>query len=405
MINSAYYLANSPNWYRSLSLQNATPSEFDMYVMNALYHLQLDKMNNFSIGGKSSYVQTQNTSNFGSVANNIYTPYPTFTGQFNYHERVNALNGDYNHIFSKKWSLELGLRAEQTISDAITPNANQDLHNNYIDFFPNVQLSNVISDDDHLLFSYGRKITRPRYEDLNPFLVYSDQFTYQLGNPYLKPYYSNSLDVNFIHKSISATLGFSVINNFQQIVYTQAPQSQVSILQRVNLGNRYNYDLHLIAPVVFTNWYSTEFDVDLRYQDFTSPQAGYNNGSQDITIQATQQIKLPLGLKAEVFASYETPTVFGVFSYRSNYDVDAGLSRGMFNKRANITLKVDDIFNSDKEVYSSNYLGQNINGELVSRFRTISLNFSYALGSQAIKAARARRIGADEEQSRATGSN
>jgi iron complex outermembrane receptor protein len=404
LLQSSYFYAGANDPYRYLSLQNTSPSSYNLYVFNVSYELNINAANTFTAGAKTSFIKTDNNSNFGQLVNGVYMAYPMFTDQFKYTENINAANVDYNHIFNKKINLELGLRVEQTISDGVSPTDKQNVKNNYYDIFPNVQLTNNINDDNQLELTYSRRITRPRYEDLNPFLTYIDQYTYQIGTPYLKPFYSNTIELTHTFKNKFTTiLSTSVVNGFTQVVYMQDNQTKIITLSKVNLGNRYNYGIQFIEPVTFCSWYNVDFNLNLLYERFTnvSSAGDLDSGSPDITFKLQQHFKLPLNLKAELFGLYETPTTFGIFRYKQNYYFNAGVSKSILNGQGSIQLLADDIFNSDKIIYTSHYQNLNISGNQKNSFRTIQLGFSYAFGSKTIKAVRRRDTGAEDEQGRA----
>ena len=304
--------------------------------------------------------------------------------------------------------MELGVRAEQTIADGNTPGTTETVKSNYVDLFPNVQLTNTIDDDNQLILSYGRRITRPKWEDLNPLLTYVDQYTYQIGNPYLKPFYSNAIDLTHTFKGkFSTHLTASFVNGFVQTVFIQNDQTKVITLKKINLGNRYNYGIIFTDPVSFTNWYNVDFNLSLLYQRFTGSSLGGNldSASPDVLLNVLQHIKLPYNFKAEVSAQYESPTTYGILRYQQNMLLNAGISKSILNKRINIGFTVDDIFNSNKEIFYSNYQNLNIRGNQKIAFRLFQFNFSYAFGSQSVKATRKRSTGAEEEQGRAAGMN
>jgi iron complex outermembrane receptor protein len=403
-IQSDYFLVGNGSPYRNQVMKNASPSNYSVYVFSSNYHLNISKENDFNASIKSTFAKTDNFSDFGRVIGGVYTVNTAFSSRFKYNENINAANVDYVHSFNKKFSLELGLRTEQTIADGNTPGTNETVKSNYVDLFPNIQLTNVIDDDNQLILSYSRRITRPKWEDLNPLLTYVDQYTYQIGNPYLKPFYSNAIDITHTFKSkFSTRLTASFIKGFAQTVFMQNDQTKVITLKKINLGDRYNYGIIFNDPVTFTDWYNVDFNLSLLYQRFTGSSSGGNldSASPDVLINVLQHIKLPLNFKAEVSAQYESPTTYGILRYQQNTVLGAGISKSIFHKQGTINFTVDDIFNSDKGIYYSNYQNLSVRGNQKNNFRLFQLNFTYSFGSQLIKATRRRNTGAEEEQGRA----
>ena len=395
-LGSNYFNGSSTTPYRSLSLLNNTPTHYDVYFLNAVYHLNVNANNNFSAGFKDSYSKANYSSNFGAVNNNVYSSYPAFTGVFNYTEKVYAVFGDYNHTFNKNTNIELGLRIEQAVTNG--EDAAMTVANNYVDFFPNLQLNHSINADNQLSLTYSRRITRPKLESLSPLLIYNDQYDYQIGNPYLKPFYSNKIELNHLYKNkFSTSLTFAITNGFVQSVYMQNDATQVSTLRTINLGNRYSYGLHFTDPFTFTKWYSLDFNLETLYDVYTG--TDFNYTSFDVLNKVTQHFKFPWSMRADFTAVYETPTTYGIYRYKHNFYGYAGINKSILNKKGSISLQVDNLFQSDKNVYYTRYKNLDFNGTQVNIFRSVFVNFSYAFGSQTIKAAR-RNTSADEEQGR-----
>jgi iron complex outermembrane receptor protein len=69
----------------------------------------------------------------------------------------------------------------------------------YTDFFPSLFINQTLSAKHELGISYSRRIDRPNYDNLNPFTFYLDQYTYEQGNPFLKPQYTNAFELNYTY--------------------------------------------------------------------------------------------------------------------------------------------------------------------------------------------------------------
>lgn len=228
--------------YRTLLLQNIFPTLYHIYTGTIADDIKTGKNSSLLAQAKLSYVNTDNSATFGDVVNGQLIPDPSFTSGFNFHEQINAFGLTYNTLLSKTTTLEAGLRAEQTINTGTaTPlNGGQQVYkNNYTDFFPSLLLTTNVNADNQLSFSYGRRIKRPNYADLNPFVSYQDQYNYSEGNPALKPQYTNSIELtNIYRQKFSVSLQASLVND--NIYLIVLPGNIVS--QRVNFGNYYTYN-------------------------------------------------------------------------------------------------------------------------------------------------------------------
>ena len=127
---------------------------------------------------------------------------------------------------------------------------NQVVNSNYLDLFPTILLAYKYDDKHDFSLSYERGITRPNYELLNPFLRYVDLYDYDSGNPYLKPEYSNTIQLSYnYNKTFVATLYSLITDNVNDFnVYEQNDSSKVNITTQKNFGTIYNYGPRAFRP-------------------------------------------------------------------------------------------------------------------------------------------------------------
>ncbi len=403
MINSNYFNSSTNLLYRSLAIQNSFPSNYKIYTYNIDYTLNLTPNSSLTAIAKMDYVKTHNNLNFGEIVNNIYQSDPKFTNQFDFTETVNAGAVVYSNSFSKKINLQVGLRVEQTVSDGESITGKTNVKNNYVDLFPDIRFTDAVNKDNTLLISYGQGIYRPFYTDLNPFIAYQDQYSYYMGNPYLKPVYLSTFQIQHTYKSkFVTTFQFSVFNNFIQSIFSQNDSTKILVTHKANLGNRYIYSINFNGQVSFTSWWNANFDLLASYQWLTAtPSESYlDHSGTDLNLTALQYFTLSNTVKTEFDGNYEIPTTFGVNQYNSAYSFDAGISK-VLSKQATLSLKVTDIFNTKRNRFTSTYQNLNVTANDKTEFRLFLVNFTYKFGNKTIKGERVRRTGAEAEQGRA----
>ena len=180
------------------------------------------------------------------------------SNHFNYAEQIYAAY----LIFSSKiknFGYSVGLRTEGTISKGDLLTNGTTFKNNYIDFFPNVSLSQKISAGDEVQASYSRKINRPRLNDLNPFVEISDPLNISVGNPRLKPEYADSYELNYLKFFNTTTLEASAFykQTHDEIVRSRfLTDSGVTVTTKENLASSKSYGVELIALSQVTPWLS-----------------------------------------------------------------------------------------------------------------------------------------------------
>ena len=117
------------------------------------------------------------------------------SNRFELDETTAALYASYQWRINSKWGVLGGLRAEYTDVDMFQVTTNTRAGNNYLDAIPSAFVTYGWSDDTTLRLSYARRIRRPGAGDLNPFVVYRDEFNVSSGNPELRPSDSDSLEL------------------------------------------------------------------------------------------------------------------------------------------------------------------------------------------------------------------
>jgi iron complex outermembrane receptor protein len=401
-ISSNYFYSATQQLYRTLNIQNTFPSNYKVYTFNSNYDLVLSPTANLTATAKMVFVKANNNLDFGEIVNAVYHPDPNFTDHFDFTETISAGALVYNKIFSKKLTMEVGLRVEQTTSDGTSAKSTTAGDNNYFDIFPDFKFTQTANIDNVLQLSYSRHIFRPFYTDLNPFVAYQDQYSYYMGNGYLKPVYVNAVELEHIYKNkLSTKLQFSVYNNFIQTIFSQNDTTKIIINKKANLGNRYLFGIVVNDQVRLNSWWSANINLSVLYNQFTAtPSQGYLNlGSQEISLKIDQSFNLPTGVKAEFNGDYETPSSYGIFKYKSLYYFNGAISKSI-NKQLNVALNIQDIFNTNSLRISSDYQNLNFSGIDRTDFRRILFTVSCKFGSKTIKGQRLRQTGAETEQNR-----
>ncbi len=139
------------------------------------------------------------------------------SNHFIYTENINAAYVKLREQV-KKFSMQLGLRAEQTVAidgDQVIKDSN--FRKNYIQVFHTVYLFYQRSYNSTLCLSYGRRVQRPDYQDLNPFQYQLDRYTYNQGNPNLQPQFSHNIELSYNYKGqLNLTANYTITTDSHQ---------------------------------------------------------------------------------------------------------------------------------------------------------------------------------------------
>lgn len=383
-------------------LQSVNFSQVNIKAAKVDYSQPLGEKSKLDVGAKSSAVSTDNGIEFRQFQDNEWVIDDTRTNQFKYEESIHAAYANFSHQF-QGWMLQLGLRSEYTISDGLSVTLNERLKRDYLDFFPSVSLSHSIGKNHNLSYSYSRRIDRPSYQDLNPFIFFLDQFTFGRGNPFLQPQYTNAFSVNYSLKNrFVASLSYSHTNDAMSEVLEQDNETQRTYQTNRNLAVFDNLSLNLSAPFTLNEWWTTRLSVTTFVNSYRSP---YMDGELDIeqfsyNLYIANNFSLPQGMKAELSGFYQSKSIFSVFEAKPMFGIDFGLTKEILDGKGKLSLNINDVFNTRR--FAARIRQADLNLDLINKneSRRINLTFSYNLGNSEVKPARRRNTATDDEQSR-----
>ena len=406
-----------------LNITSNAPNKYNIFAVKADYVNPLPKIKGkLEFGVKSSWVKSDNDIRFyqnGAVDKGR-------TNYFIYTENINAAYANFNKELSKKFNLQAGLRMEHTHSEGKSVTLNESRERNYVKLFPSLFLTQTINKDNQLTYSYSRRIDRPGYNSLNPFIYFLDPYTYQLGNEYLMPQYTNSFELTHSFKqSFVTSVGYSITNDYMAEVIKNAvnvPEvleklkkynntegidpEKITFATQENIARFENINVNFSVPIPITKWWNSQTNVSVYYNKYTGTVSdqNLNVGQWAYNFYTNQSIKLPKNLSAEISMWYNSPNVYGIMQGKSQYAVNAGLQKSIWNKKATLRLNINDIFLTSFWSGKTNFAG--VNMLLNNRWdsRTVRFSFSYKFGNQNVKTARNRSTATEAEQRR-TGGN
>lgn len=377
------------------------PTDIDIAAAKADYTYTITESFKLEAGVKVSAVTTDNDYRFEVLQGGTWVSDPGKTNYFKYDEKIGAGYLNASGSFGS-WTMQAGLRAESTRSEGRSVTSNQVVDTTYTRLFPSLSLSRNLSGDHRLGLAFNQRVDRPGYQDLNPFLFLLDEYTYNQGNPYLRPQYSTTLELNYGHSSlIAASAGYSRTKDVIVTLTEQDDLTKTTKAIRRNMDHQTNYYASLSSTLPLTKWWSATGNVNgfyLRYED-----AELDAGKIAMQASSTQNFSLPQGFRLELSGRYQSPLTYGIFQVKEQYQLDAGLQKSLFNKRGSLKLNVSDLLNSQKTALTTTF--RNMDLRINERYNTrqARLTFSYRFGSSESRSGN-RKSGVEEETRRiATG--
>lgn len=377
------------------------------------YTNTLKKAGKFELGAKTSFVSSDNDAKFFNVSTGTPVNDTTKTNRFYYDENNNAGYINYSQEF-KKFSLQLGLRGEQTKIKTRQVRNNITWDSSYFQLFPSAFFNYKLKEDQTLGVSVSRRIDRPNYNQLNPFLFLIDVTTYSTGAPGLLPQFTWSYELSYTHKQLNFTLGYSKTNDVQTTVIlpfkTAFPNipvtdSNITIQVPVNLASSEYYGLSISAPVRINKWWNMMNNGDLFYQKYNGNLAGtpLSNGTPSAQLRTNNTFTIKNGWTAELNANYNTKSRYGYMVMEPQWGLAAGVQKTILKNKGTIRFNVTDIFWTSLPKATITYNNYVENWHAQRESRVANLSFTYRFGNNKVAAARRRATASEEERRRAGG--
>lgn len=379
-------------------LRNTQPVNISVYSFKSDYSGKIGKKFDLDLGLKFSYVITNNLVVFDTLQGQTWVRENDFTNNFDYKENINAVYGNLRREY-KKFSYQAGLRVEQTNSEGLSQTLGKKVERSYVDFFPTAFIGYQINKTQSLRLSYGRRIDRPTYRNLNPFFFFIDQYTYYQGNSFLNPQYSNNIEFSFQIKRFNFSSGFSHTKSMMSFITRQVDSTKLGIASHYNLDTRYNYFVSATLPITVTKWWSSFNNINANYTQIKSFYLGeyYNRGVYGVQAVSNNTFSVSKILKIELNGLYVSPRVFGISKSDPYYVLSGGIrvSKNKWDFRANIV----DILNTDRTTGGTNFQNQQLNFAFRGRASRVNVSATYKFGSNKTRQSKARS-GLDEESKR-----
>jgi hypothetical protein len=408
LINSYFDASGNPT-FKADTLLGALPQDIRIYSGKIDYLKYMGKDIRFEAGIKSSLVKTDNDAAYDSILNNQMVHDFNRSNHFIYEENINAAYINFSRPLSKKWNAQAGLRLENTNAkgDQVTTGEKFDRH--YTQLFPTLYLQYKANDKNSFVLNYGKRIRRPDYQRLNPFINFLDRYTYQQGNPNLKPQFSHNIELSHSFKGmITTTLNYTNTTDIIQQVIEQNEAKNETYVKAANIAKQRQFGISVNTTIPITKWWRSNVFVNA----FNNKFDGIVNDTM-ISVKATtlqlngsQQFNFAKTWSAEISGFYRTGGIEGVIQARSMGMISAGISKEIFQKKATLRLNVRDIF------YTQGFRGISKYGNVDARFtenrdsRVVNIGFTYRFSKGKMNGAPKRRASSSsDEQSRVGGGN
>ena len=400
----ADHIPNAP----SDTLLSNIPSNIRIYSLKADYSQPLKGNAKLEAGVKASFVKTDNDAQYDYLVNGEKVHDYGRSNHFIYDEQISAAYVNVNKQINKKWSTQLGLRIENTVSKGTQVTTNQSFENNYTQLFPTVFVGYDLNEKNNFSVNYGRRIDRPDYADLNPFYFFLDKYTYQAGNINLRPQFSNNIELSHTYKgNFTTTLNYTKITDLINDVLDQNEATNETFITKSNIASQRQYGITLTTLIPVQKWLKVNVYANFSNNRF---QGFINNSNVDLqsnlfTGNVNTQMNFGKGWAGEVSGFYRSKGLEGVLLIGGMGAVNGGISKSIMKNKATIKLGFRDIFMTQKFKGSAVYSYIDTHFTQQKDSRQVSLNFNWRFGNAKIQALKRKNGGASDEQNRVKASS
>ncbi|RYZ00734.1 MAG: TonB-dependent receptor [Chitinophagaceae bacterium] len=416
--NSAY----DPAWVKRSGdlLRGDLPVDINIYSAKIDYVHPLKGGARLEGGLKGSFVRTVNGALYYNVSGIGETVDTGKTNRFRYEETIGAAYLNMNKTIGK-WGLQAGLRYELTSyrghqygSPDQVRHPDSAFSRDYGSLFPTAYVSFAASKAHQFSLSYGRRIDRPGYQDLNPFLFFIDKYTLEQGNPYMRPQFTHNFELGHTYKGfLTTTLNYSITRDMMNETFEQASAANggngyATIVRDGNIGRRESAGIAVNAQVPVRKWWTAMLYSNFNYSKFSgrlnATGAMIDVEAANLLFNMSNQFKFGSGWGAELSGWYRTRGVDGQIVIMPLGQAQAAVTKSILKGAGTVKLNMRDIF------FTNKVKGEIDFGNTEARFfqtrdsRQVSVSFTWRFGKP-IKDNRERRRsgGASDEQNRVKG--
>jgi len=350
------------------------------------YTSKIAKDLTFQSGWKSSYSKTDNTATYQNLVGTQWIEDNNRNNRFLYNEGIHAL---YSTIESKykKISYQLGLRYEYTSYNAHqfgnTVQRDSAFSKNYGGFFPSGYITFQTDTANSFTLNADRRIDRPIFQNLNPFLSIVNKYTYITGNPLILPQYTWNFELSHQYKNwLTTTVSYSDIKNYFSQIFLNGATKDIILYTQGNVGHTSNFGLTEMVVLSPVNWWSFTWQATYNHKQLK----GFNGNTYTTSID---QLNVNLNNQFTIAKIY-TAELSGFYTTKARNDVQellyptgqlsAGISKPILNKKGTLKFTARDIFYTNAMEGLTQFPNSTEYFKLKRDSRVFTLSFAYRFG-------------------------
>ena len=387
---------NSANFYASDGIQvlpsnnyrSDNKSNSNLFSGRADLVRIIDSSSSFEAGIKAA--STGNSNNYlferDYANNNIYSTDTSLSTNFKYTEITYA--GYVNYIKTiKKLSMHLGVRLEKTFLTGET-DKNFKLHKEYFNVFPNFSFDYKKSENHDFQLNLSRRIDRPEFSALNPFIIFHDQYSLEYGNPFLLPDYANRGELSYNYKGVfSTSIAYSYTQNIIMGFTSQNDSTKITSQLIENMKSCTALEYSIFYQKSFIKKWDLSVSGTVANMDYQGNIGGVDFHRTGLTYYGnlTNSFLIKKNAKLEINGTYLGPNIFAITQTKPRWMASFALKMSLCKEKLDLTIGVEDIFHSFIGKSQAHFENQNWTYQAIDDTRRFRIALNYKFGKMKIE--------------------
>ncbi|GAB3028681.1 outer membrane beta-barrel protein [Spirosoma pulveris] len=351
------------------------------------------------LGAKYVFIRNNNSLQQQTRVGDQFVTDPIFSQIGLYQEHTYAAYTNFSRQFTKGWSLQGGLRAEQTEQSLIQSN----LARTYRGLFPSLGLNRSLTNGNSWGMTLSRKVSRPSLNSLVPYRYLIDPYTLIEGNPQIRPTFIHTLDAFYALGSLNLFANYSFSRD--PITNVLIANEQTGRYTQIDANLRNSHDFYLgatYAKNITKSWQTntTLMGTGNLTDSPVNELARYRASGLWVNVNSTNIFSLPRDWKYELTLVYMSSARSGLFTQKAIGGVSMSITKSLLARRANLRVDVSDVFRTFYSRLAINYGAVDLTMRSYNDSQRVKVSFSYNFGKKTVKAARQTQLGNEDEKGR-----
>lgn len=356
------------------------------------YSRPLFKNARLDLGEKTYYIRFK-SENQPTIQylNQPEVPETILKNHFRYTQQVHGVYANFANQWNKT-GIQLGVRGEYFTYEGTVYQLNAKVDNNYLSLFPTLFISQKLSRHEDLNFNYARRVNRPGFMQLVPYIDVSNPQDTSQGNPKLDPEFIHAFEMSYTYQygrsnTFVANAYYQYTNNLIQR-YRRFNSDGTTFSQSRNLATGITYGIEITNKYNFTSWWDATLNLNMfRNQingsnlDPTLSRSGFGGFAKLIS-----NAKFRHGFSTQLTGNYNARTIVSQGSIAPYGNIDIAIKKSLWKNMANLTFTVNDLFNTIQtetiyELYP--YYNQTVLRKNLTR--SVGINLQIRLASKSMQ--------------------